>query len=170
MGLRLGAIGREDDVRPHPGRAGQPRGRRQPRPFPLDHRRRGPAEGALDRRDRLRRLGPARLARRDRRALDADARPARAAGRAVAARGLCSPRSCGPQIALADALGAPVAVPVSPALATLLSINAWLLGWRLADARRLHHRRLWLARRACAPSRAPSSPTSSPSSPRAAPC
>jgi len=35
------------------------------------------------------------------------------------------------QVALANALGAPIAVPVSPALATLLGINAWLLGWRL---------------------------------------
>jgi adsorption protein B len=35
------------------------------------------------------------------------------------------------QVALANLLGAPVAVPVSPALATLLGINAWLLGWRL---------------------------------------
>ncbi|MGH6705410.1 MAG: glycosyl transferase family protein [Sphingomicrobium sp.] len=35
------------------------------------------------------------------------------------------------QVALANALGAPVAVPVSPALAVLLGVNAWLLGWRL---------------------------------------
>jgi adsorption protein B len=35
------------------------------------------------------------------------------------------------QVGLANALGAPVAVPVSPALAALLTVNAWLLGWRL---------------------------------------
>jgi len=35
------------------------------------------------------------------------------------------------QVALAAALGAPITVPVSPALATLMTINAWLLGWRL---------------------------------------
>ena len=35
------------------------------------------------------------------------------------------------QVAIAASLGAPVAVPMSPALATLLTINAWLLGWRL---------------------------------------
>jgi adsorption protein B len=35
------------------------------------------------------------------------------------------------QIALATALGAPIAVPTSPILALLLWINAWLLGWRL---------------------------------------
>ena len=35
------------------------------------------------------------------------------------------------QVALANALGAPVEVPVSPALATLLQVNAWLLCWRL---------------------------------------
>ncbi len=35
------------------------------------------------------------------------------------------------EVGLAAALGAPVAVPVSPLLATLLRINAWLLGWRL---------------------------------------
>ena len=35
------------------------------------------------------------------------------------------------QVALANALGAPVSVPVSPALAALLEINFWLLGWRL---------------------------------------
>jgi adsorption protein B len=35
------------------------------------------------------------------------------------------------QVALAAAMGAPVAVPVSPALAALMSVNAWLLGWRL---------------------------------------
>jgi adsorption protein B len=35
------------------------------------------------------------------------------------------------QVAIAAALGAPVAVPMSPALAALLTVNAWLLGWRL---------------------------------------
>ncbi len=35
------------------------------------------------------------------------------------------------QVALASALGAPIAVPVSSALATLMWINGWLLGWRL---------------------------------------
>jgi bacteriophage N4 adsorption protein B len=36
------------------------------------------------------------------------------------------------EIAFAAALGAPVAVPVSPALAVLMWINGWLLIWRLA--------------------------------------
>lgn len=36
------------------------------------------------------------------------------------------------QVGIAASMGAPVEVPVSPALAWLLSINAWLLGWRLA--------------------------------------
>ena len=35
------------------------------------------------------------------------------------------------EVALAAALGAPVAVPVSPALATLMHVNGWLLSWRL---------------------------------------
>lgn len=35
------------------------------------------------------------------------------------------------QIALAAALGAPIAVHVSPVLATLLWVNGWLLAWRL---------------------------------------
>ena len=35
------------------------------------------------------------------------------------------------EIAFAAWLGAPIAVPVSPLLGSLLSINAWLLGWRL---------------------------------------
>ena len=35
------------------------------------------------------------------------------------------------QVALAASLGAPVEVPVSPALAALLTINGWLLAWRL---------------------------------------
>ena len=35
------------------------------------------------------------------------------------------------QLAVAGALGAPVAVPISPLLAALLTINFWLLGWRL---------------------------------------
>jgi adsorption protein B len=35
------------------------------------------------------------------------------------------------QVSIAAAMGAPVAVPVSPALAALMSVNAWLLGWRL---------------------------------------
>ena len=35
------------------------------------------------------------------------------------------------QISLANSLGAPIEVPVSPALAMLLQVNAWLLGWRL---------------------------------------
>ena len=35
------------------------------------------------------------------------------------------------QVALAAALGAPVAVRVSPLLAALLTLNLWLLGWRL---------------------------------------
>lgn len=35
------------------------------------------------------------------------------------------------QIGLASALGAPIAFRASPLLATLLTLNAWLLGWRL---------------------------------------
>ena len=35
------------------------------------------------------------------------------------------------QIGLAAALGAPIAFQASPLLATLLTLNAWLLGWRL---------------------------------------
>ena len=35
------------------------------------------------------------------------------------------------QLWLAEALGAPVAVRVDPALALLLKINAWLLAWRV---------------------------------------
>ena len=35
------------------------------------------------------------------------------------------------QVAIAASLGAPVAVRLSPSLMTLLTINAWLLGWRL---------------------------------------
>jgi adsorption protein B len=35
------------------------------------------------------------------------------------------------QVGLANMLGAPAAVPVSPALGALLRVNAWLLGWRL---------------------------------------
>lgn len=35
------------------------------------------------------------------------------------------------EVALAATLGAPVAVPVSATLATLMFVNAWLLGWRL---------------------------------------
>ena len=47
----------------------------------------------------LSRLGPARLARRHRRALDADARPPRAARRAAAAIAAISPPCCGPAVA-----------------------------------------------------------------------
>lgn len=36
------------------------------------------------------------------------------------------------QVALAATLGAPIAVPVSPALGWLMWANIWLLGWRLA--------------------------------------
>lgn len=35
------------------------------------------------------------------------------------------------QVAIAAALGAPIGVPMSPALVGLLTVNAWLLGWRL---------------------------------------
>ena len=35
------------------------------------------------------------------------------------------------QISLAAALGAPIAFVVSPLLKALLTINAWLFGWRL---------------------------------------
>ena len=35
------------------------------------------------------------------------------------------------QLGLASALGAQVAVPISPLLAAMLTINFWLLGWRL---------------------------------------
>lgn len=35
------------------------------------------------------------------------------------------------EVALAAVLGAPIAVSVSPALATLMWLNGWLLGWRL---------------------------------------
>ncbi len=36
------------------------------------------------------------------------------------------------QIWVAQAIGAPVQVSVEPGLATLLTINAWLLAWRIA--------------------------------------
>ena len=35
------------------------------------------------------------------------------------------------EVALAVALGAPIAVPVSNPLASLMRLNAWLLGWRI---------------------------------------
>ena len=35
------------------------------------------------------------------------------------------------QISLASALGAPISFRASPLLAALLTLNAWLLGWRL---------------------------------------
>jgi bacteriophage N4 adsorption protein B len=35
------------------------------------------------------------------------------------------------QIALARALGAPIGLTMSPLLASLLTLNLWLLGWRL---------------------------------------
>ena len=53
-------------------------------------------------------MGPARLERRPRRALDADARSARAACRL-----------------------APIDARFDPALLTLLTINGWLLTWRV---------------------------------------
>ena len=61
LGLRLGALGLKTMFVRIPATPGQPRGGRQPRPFPRRPRRRGAPEGALDRRDRARRLGPARL-------------------------------------------------------------------------------------------------------------
>ena len=62
--------------------------RRHPRIFPRHAARRGRPEGAVDDRDRPGRLGPARLARRARRALDAAARPPVAARRLAAVRRL----------------------------------------------------------------------------------
>ena len=74
LGLRLRAMGRRAAfVRLPPGAGGAVG--RDPRIFPGDARRRGRAEGALDDRHRAVRLGPARLERRPRRALDAAARP-----------------------------------------------------------------------------------------------
>ena len=151
-----------------PADAGQPRGRRQPRPFPRRPRRRGAPEGALDRRHRACRVGPARLARRARRALDADARPPRAARRLAAGRRLCSRLLLWLQIALAAALGAPIAF--DRLAAARAPAGAQRLAARLAaaDARSASPPRPMAGARDCARSRGSSSPTSSPSSPRAA--
>ena len=119
MGLRLGALGLKTMFVRIPAEPGEPRGGRQPRPFPGEPRRRGPPEGALARRHRLRRLGPARLARRARRALDADARPARAARRAAAGRRPMRAAFLWSQMWLAEALGAPVQARLDPTLVTL---------------------------------------------------
>ena len=96
LGLRLGALGLQTMFVRIPAIAREPRRRRQPRPFPRRPRRRGAPEGALDRRHRAGRVGPAWLDRRDRRALDADARPARPARRLAARRGLCRAAAVAP--------------------------------------------------------------------------
>ena len=95
MGLRIGALGLKTMFVRIPARIGERGDRRHPRPFPGDARRGGAPEGALARRDRAGRLGPARLERRPRRALDAAARPARAACRASCSSPPMPPPCCG---------------------------------------------------------------------------
>ena len=143
LGLRVGALGLKTMFVRIPGRARRSRSGRQPRPFPGEPRRRGSPKGALAGRDRVGRLGPARLARRARRAMDADARPARAARGVAAPGGLCARRSCG------RSYGWPKR---SARRSTRASIRSWSCcspingAARLADldARLFHHRRLRL--------------------------
>ena len=77
------------------------------------------------------RMGPAGLERRPRRALDADARPARAARR------LAAPRSLFRRLAVVAAVACRSARRAGPgadgfdALTLLLTINVWLLAWRV---------------------------------------
>ena len=115
LGLKLGALGLKTMFVRIPAAAGRAGRRRQPRAFSGDARRRRPPEGALARRHCAFRLGPPRLERRPWRALDADARPARALAavlllRAYAAALLWS------QLWLAEALGAPVQARLDPRL------------------------------------------------------
>ena len=130
MGLRLGALGLKTMFVRIPAIPGSRAVVSQPRPFSGQPRRRRPPEGALARRHRLRRLGPAGLARRAGRALDADARPPRPAGGAADGRRLCAPPSCGCSCG-SPKRSARRSSALSPVLATLLTINAWLLGWRV---------------------------------------
>ena len=104
MGLRLGSLGLKTmfvRIPAEPGERGVVASRGH---FPATRRRCGSPEGALARRHRLCRLGPARLERRARRALDADARPARAARGAADRRGILA-AFLWSQIWLAQALG-----------------------------------------------------------------
>ena len=106
----------------------------------------GAAEGALDDRHRARRLGPARLARRPRRTLDAAARSPRGARRDHPRRRLCRRRS-------AARCRSPCASPppgrcrrrrrCSPRSSR--STPALML-WRAGDALRDGPRDLWLVR------------------------
>ena len=84
----------------------------------------------MARRDRVCGLGPARMARRDRRALDAAARSPRPIAALLLVAGYLA-LLLWLQITLAAALGAPIAFEASPLLAGLLTANAWLLGWRM---------------------------------------
>ena len=91
----------------------------------------GPAEGALDDRHRSVRLGPARLERRRRGALDAASRPAVAARRAPALRRLSR---AGPVAGAEGVAGRGRRGPGAAAapLSALVTVNLGLLGWRLA--------------------------------------
>ena len=100
VGLRIGALGLRRRCscafRRGPASRGVVASRGH---FPATLGERGAAEGALARRDCACRMGPARLERRRWRALDAAARPPRAARRVAAACRLtarhCCGRSCG---------------------------------------------------------------------------
>ena len=130
MGLRLGALGLKTMFVRIPARPGE-RGVVASRGhFPATLGDGGPPESALARRHRACRLGPARLERRHRRALDAPARPPRAARRAAAARRLCGGAAV---VAAVACRGAWRAGPCAagPALVLLLTVNGWLLAWRM---------------------------------------
>ena len=113
MGLRVGALGLKTMfVRSPPSRAAGVVSSRGHFPASLEP---PSARKPADRRHRLRRMGPARLARRAWRALDADARPARPAGRPADAGRLRQPcsstdprnaRACGAPIRAALVAGA----------------------------------------------------------------
>ena len=76
-------------------------------------------------------LGPARLERRARRALDADARPPRAARRLAPARGLWRGLAVVAAVAGRSAWARRSSARLDPTLITLLTINGWLLAWRI---------------------------------------
>ena len=147
IGLRLGAMGLKTMFVRIPGTARRTRGGRQPRSFPGDARQRGEAEGALAWRNRACRMGSARLERRNRRALDAAARPPRAACRNPAPRRLQRGIFMVAAVACRGA-GRAVPRPAGPHAGDFVDDQRLAACLADPDARRVHRIRLRDRRRA----------------------
>ena len=134
--MQLGLVAALGGRSPSSGRGRRIAPRRDPRIFPRPPVGRGAAEDPLGPRDRPSELGPARLAWRGERPVDADARPARSFRHCCSRSAMCS-SSCPVQIALRQsAPRGPSRSPRCSRPCCLAISSRWCGGWRCASLSR----------------------------------